>query len=106
MKSVFNTRFLLFHLYFCHRSNANNRDTTSELGLSFLQFLTIVFRGALFDLSRDLVYTILDCITGASTIDDGCIVFCNDNTLCTTKIFEFHLVEVDIEIFRNQLGSC
>ena len=66
------------------------RDTTSQLGQTFLQLLAIVVRaGGAFDLAADLLDAGLHVLALAGTFDDRGVVLFDLDALGGTEVAEF-----------------
>src|SRR5690606_21634369 len=95
----------LLHLYFSRSANADDGNAASELGKTLLKLLTVVIRRGLFDLSLDLGNAAFDLGLLAGTVDNRRVFLGDGNALRTAQHFKGDVLELDAEIFGDDLTT-
>src|ERR1700723_3702851 len=105
VKSVFNAILAFFHFNLRTTTDADDRDTTCELGETFLEFLAVVVGGGFLDLRADLADAAGDVGLVASAFDDCGVLLLDDDLLRLAKHGNGNGLEFDAEIFGNHLTA-
>ena len=105
IKSILNPSFLLFHFDFSCCTDIDDGNTTDQFGKSLLKFFTIVIRGSIFNLVTNLLYASSKFFFLTSTINDGGIIFINNDTFTGTEIIDCYVLKLDSQIFSNNLTT-
>ena len=102
---VFDTSFLLFQLGFRGCADFDHRDPADQFGQTLLQLFLVVIGGGVFDLHAQLLDSALDLARLAGTGDDRGIVLVDGHLLGASEVLQFHILELDTEIFGDGLAA-
>ncbi len=58
-----------------------------------------------FDLGTDLLNTGINLLFVSGTVNDGGVIFVDNNTLCGSKIVDSNVFKLDSEIFSDYLAT-
>ena len=105
MHRIVDAVLTLFHLDFGCPTNADDRNATGQLGQAFLQFLFIVLRGGLLDLSAELRAAAIDVGFLAGAADDRRALLVDAHLLGGAEHIEGHVLELDTEILADHLTA-
>src|SRR5690606_980201 len=86
-------------------TDANDRNAAGELRQAFLQLLAIVVGGGLLDLLLDLGDATLDLFLLAGTVDDGGVLLGDGDALGAAEHVERDILDLDAEIFGDDLAA-
>ena len=84
----------LLQFYFGMSTDFNNTDSTSEFCNALLKLLAIPIRICALDFVTNLVYATINIALLASAINDGGVVFCDNNSASATHNIKTNLVEL------------
>ncbi len=104
MKRIFNTRFLLFHFGLGRSADMNDGHATGEFRQTLLQFLFVVIRRGVVDLTLDLLDASLDIGRLAGAFDDGRVFFVDDDLLGGAKIGQNGVLQLESKFFGDDLA--
>src|SRR5262249_24102324 len=103
VQGVVNTVLALLHFDLGCAADLEHGNTAGKFRQAFLQFLTIVIRRGLFDLRLDLRYAGFDILLRTGAIDDGGVFLGDGHTLGLAEHAEIHRLELDAEVFADDL---
>src|SRR6218665_3123979 len=103
--SVLNAVLPLLELDLGRSTRLDDGNSTGKLCESFLQLLTVVVGVGVLDLSADLCHPPRDLLRVTSSLDDGRLVFGNDNLASLTKQVKRRVLELESDLFGNDLTT-
>src|SRR5262245_37520405 len=105
VERVLDPVLLLLYLDLGGAADPDYRHTAGELGQPLLQLLAVIVGGGLLDLRLDLADAGFDVLLLAGAIDDGGLLLLDDHLLGAPEHGGGHVLELDAEIFRDQLAA-
>ena len=105
-KSILKTKFCFFHLCLSSSTYTDNSYAASQFCKSLLKFLFIELGFCLLDLRTDLCNTFCNGIFVTETINDNCVLFCNFNRFCTSKLLHLSFFQVKTKLIGDHLSAC
>ena len=96
---------LFFELHFGCCTDLDNRNTTSKFGEALLELLAIPIAVGIFDFGLDLVDATTDFGLVTVTINDGGVVFVDDDALGTTQQVEAGVLQLQADFFADDLAT-
>src|SRR5215470_16352185 len=102
---VLDASLLLFKLGLGRGADLDHGDASDQLGQALLQFLAVVIRSGLFDLSADRGDAALDVSGLARALDDRGVVLVNGDLLGLAQVFELDVLELDPQVFADHLAA-
>src|SRR5262249_58234109 len=83
----------------------DHRDAARELRQPLVQLLAVIVGGGLLDLLLDLADAGFDILLLAGAVDDRGLLLLDDDLLGAAEHRGGDVLELDAEIFRNQLAA-
>src|SRR6202050_3001900 len=105
VQRVFHTSLFLFHFGLGGRAHLDHRNAAGQLGQAFLQLLTIVIAGGLFDLRAQLLDAAFDRLLIAGAVDDGGVVLVYRDALGAAQVFQPYTFQLDAGLFHEGLAA-
>ena len=105
MKSVFDTRFLFFHVGFGGSSDVNLSDTTGKLGEAFLQFFAIILGGSNIYFITDGTNPAGKNFTVACTIDEDCGIRIDNDSPGLAEVLKLDGLDIESAVLENRVRS-
>ena len=103
---VFHTKLCFFHFCFCRCSDTNYCHSACKFCKSFLQLLSVKVRCRFLNLSLDLSNPCIDCGFFSHTVYDGSVFFLNLYGLCTSKLIQCRLFQIQSQFLRYHFTTC
>ena len=105
VQRIFNAGFFLFHFYFGCSANFDQRNTTGQLGNTFLQLFLVVVASRFFDLDTHLRHAGLDGVFFASAINDGGVFFSHFNFFGLTHLSQSCFFQRQAHFFGDDCAA-
>src|ERR1019366_562719 len=105
VQCVLDAGLLLLHLGLGRSADLDDRDAADELREALLQLLAIVVARRRLDLLADLFDAALDGRLVARAVDDRAVVLVERDTLRATEVADRHVLELEAELFRDDLTA-
>src|SRR5215470_13754529 len=102
---VLDASLLLFQLGLGRGADLDHGDASDQLGQALLQFLAVVIRSGLFDLSADRGDAALDVGGLARALDDRGVVLVNGDLLGLAQVFELDVLKPDSQVFADHFAA-
>src|SRR5665213_247682 len=100
---LFHAVLLLLQLGLCRGADLDDGDSAGQLGKALLQLLLVPVRGALLDLSLDLLDATLDGILRTGSLDDGGVVLGDGDATGAAQRGELRGVELEANLLADDL---
>src|SRR5215470_16211320 len=105
IQRILNAVFLFFHLDLGRTTDTDHCNAAGKLRQPLLQLFLVVVRGRFLDLYLDLLHACLDVGLLARTVHDRGLFLLDDNFLGSAKHRSGDVLELDSEIFGDQLTA-
>ena len=102
---VFDTCLLFLHLGLGRGTDLDHRNTADQFGKTLLQFFTIVVAGRVLDLIADRLDAAVDRFAGTGAFDDGGVFLVDGDLFGFAEVVERDGLELDAEIFADDLAA-
>src|SRR5262249_11531785 len=105
VQRVLDAAFLLLHVGFSRRPDADDGHAASQLRQPFAALFLVILAFGLLHLSANLLDAALNVLLLARALDDGATFLLHANRLGGAKLAQLHVFKLDAKVFAYELAA-